>query len=100
MSYIQSHNRNRPHWVYRLYDAEDRLLYVGCTVKHPIGRLQHLFAENPSIARAPFARLEAVPFADGHTAAIEEGRLIDFHQPPYNGARSAVALRREAGLPS
>lgn len=29
---------NRPHYVYRCYDADDRLIYVGCTVA-PVNRM-------------------------------------------------------------
>lgn len=100
MSYLRREHRESPHWVYRLYDVEDRLLYIGCTVKHPVARMQQLYGENPAIARAPFARLDAAPYRNSVEAIMAEGRLIDLYQPHYNIGRSAVSLRRAAGLPS
>lgn len=100
MSYIRKHLQHKAHWVYRLYDADHTLLYVGCTSQLPLLRVPHLIAERSAVWRQPYTYLEAELFASGPEAIMEEGRLIDELQPPCNLARSGVGLRREAGLPA
>jgi excinuclease UvrABC nuclease subunit len=100
VSYIRPELQDRPHWVYRFADASGQVQYVGCTSKDPFRRLQALRSENPTTRHMEVRSVVADWFPNGIEAAIYEGRMIDFYDPPFNGARSAVALRRERNDPS
>lgn len=77
--------RDLPHFVYRAYDADDALLYIGCTKN-----LKDRLAEHRRIAPW-FSQMERVsligPFvgrdARGRALACER-RLIAEHRPPFN----------------
>lgn len=94
MSYIRPHLVDEPHWVYKIYDPEDRLLYIGCTVHYPRNRIINLRGENPKAARAPLHHWEAWLYESGPVAEATEGRLIDLFDPPLNRHRSGVASRK------
>lgn len=94
MSYIQAHLLESPHWVYRLYgDADSRLLYIGCTSKHPRDRIISLRAENPRVGRADIRFWSAVRYRTGPEAHAAEGAAIDVEAPPLNRYSSGVSDR-------
>lgn len=86
--------RDKPHWVYRLYDQENELLYVGCTYLPPKERFKSLFvSNNPSVKRHSHHWV-AQQYPDMNTALAVEGMWIDVAAPPFNGMRSGVAARK------
>lgn len=71
----------RPYVLYRLYDRENRLLYVGRTI-NPAGRLNaHLYRQlwADEVAGATFQR-----FTDPVTLARAEVEAIRRERPRYN----------------
>jgi len=94
MSYIKPHLVNEPHWVYYIYDAEDQLLYIGCTAKYPATRIISLRGETPWIERMAAHHWKAWQYPNGPVAEAMEGRLIDIYHPPINRHRSGVATRK------
>lgn len=94
---LQPHLVDKPHWVYRLYDAAGHLLYVGCTSKHPTDRIISLRGENPTVKRSAMHSWTAEQFRNGNVALAEEGRLIEKYRPLLNRMPSGVK-QRQAGL--
>lgn len=80
----------RPHFVYRCYDAEDRLLYVGCTlnVERRIAQHQHAKPGAPLASRVLAACLTRVEvsqrYADRDAACAAEAVLIRARGPLLN----------------
>ena len=93
MSYIQSNLRDKPHWVYRIYDKTNSLLYIGCTSKWPVRRIMALRGESPAIMRAPLHHWTADLYPTGLLAHAAEGRAIDSHRPPHNHQSSVTTDR-------
>lgn len=94
--------RPLPHWVYRLYNEKDELLYVGCTYRHPLVRIRALRNYNASVQRAAIHRWIADLYRNMDQALAVEGMWIDLASPPLNGMRSGVTARRitrSVGLP-
>lgn len=94
--------RPLPHWVYRLYDEDDDLLYVGCTYRHPLDRFQMLRNYNANVRRAAIHHWVADLYRNMDEALAVEGTWIDLVAPPLNRMRSGVAARRNirsVGLP-
>lgn len=76
-------DNSRPGTLYRLFDAEGKLLYVGASVNAP-GRLETHRRDKswwPEVARATFEHFET-----RHLAIVEEARAIDTEEPKYNKA--------------
>lgn len=72
---------DRPHFVYRHYDAEGRLLYVGCT-SNPDKRPLHRSGRKEWIGRSVRVELsEPMSRAD---ALNEEARAVRDEQPEAN----------------
>lgn len=71
-----------PHAVYRMYDADGQLLYIGST--SDIGRRvqNHIGYGRPWILRVTRVELEWYP--DIVTAREAEGRAIADENPPHN----------------
>lgn len=90
--------RDRPHWVYRLYDENNDILYVGCTYLDPIERIQALRQNNGTIHRAAIHHWKAQQYPDMTTALAVEGLWIDLINPPLNGMRSGVTARYETNV--
>jgi len=73
--------RNVPHFVYRCYDADDRLIYVGCT-NSPLARMDghrkgtHWFPE--------VVRVRHTVFPDRATGFARESAAIHLEKPKYN----------------
>lgn len=87
MSHIRPHLIDEPHWVYRLYDENDNILYVGCTVKFPRDRVVSLRAERTTRLAEAMHRWEADLYPNGPAAMAHEGDLIDELDPPFNTMR-------------
>lgn len=80
----------RPHFVYRLYDAADTLLYIGCTRDVP-GRLYHLTAlcnlgksPNGDLQRRGIARHTATEYPNRRAALDAERAAIKAELPLLN----------------
>lgn len=72
---------NRLHWIYRVFDAGDRLLYVGCTTD-PHTRFS---AHKKRSAWYPDAvRCEWDPVLGREAALIAERRAIRNELPIFN----------------
>src|SRR5687768_11214329 len=73
---------DRPHAVYRLYDADDALLYVGCTVD--VGsRVYALATGKRWMPQA--VRLTVQHFPNRPAALTAEATAIDAEMPRCNG---------------
>lgn len=89
--------------VYRVYDAEGRLLYVGCT-KDPVTRLRSHFGQ--ARTPTPWWRLSAnysIEAFNSHKAALAaEARAIVAEHPMFNvdltDRAKHPARRRKANL--
>lgn len=85
----------RPHFVYRIYDADERLIYVGCTanVKKRIGAHRRADGGNRASrwVSACMARYEvAGPYAGREIALQIEAQSINEEQPLFNTQRRAT----------
>lgn len=78
--------------VYRLFDATDALLYVGCTV-NPWVRLKEHRRMQPWWSEV--VRDEIVWFSDINQAADTEAAVIHDESPAYNYSLSRYAIRNE-----
>ena len=82
-----------PHTVYRLYDAEGRLLYVGMTNNLPRRLEQH--ARKPWWARVARTDLQQEP--NRGAAMRAEAEAIRTERPAYNTLPTAPRTPREEG---
>lgn len=76
-----SHSPNRPHYVYRHYDADDRLIYVGCTNNPPARLRAH---RKSSWWGAQIARSTHIVFPNRQKALDKEREAIALEQPRWN----------------
>lgn len=86
-------DRPYPHYVYRCYDAEDRLLYIGCTydVAGRIRQHQDLnYASNPASAylREHMTRWTSEEYPTRLTARKAEKEAIGAEAPLLNIAHN------------
>lgn len=74
---------NRPCTLYRAYDADGQLLYVGITETGTSRMDSHRLASEwwPQVAR-----IELDHYPDRACARSVEAAVIDFWHPPYNAA--------------
>lgn len=72
--------RDLPHYVYRCYDADDRLLYVGCSYNPPSRFRQHRSTE----WYGDVARTRLVVFPDRRKALDMERLAIETEGPIHN----------------
>lgn len=71
-----------PHYVYRCYDAQDRLLYVGCSY-NPVARLRQHKSERKSwVSRVARTRMTVWP--DRRKALDMERLAIETEHPLHN----------------
>jgi hypothetical protein len=87
-----------PHWVYRVYDEADELLYVGCTYLTPEARIRVHRSNNPRLS-SRLHHWRAQLYQTMAEALAVEGMWIDLVDPPLNGMRSGVAARRQVTNP-
>ena len=79
-SYVEA-LRNDPHYVYRLYDAEGDLLYIGCTVSPRQRRHGHM-QSSPWFKDVDTFRLTIYPNRP-HAMRVER-EAIYTEDPRYN----------------
>lgn len=70
-----------PHYVYRLFDANDQLLYVGCTSSPAERKHAHL---NTSVWFSEVARSQMTVFPNRAKALAKESQAIATEHPKYN----------------
>jgi excinuclease UvrABC nuclease subunit len=80
--------RTLPHKVYRCFDADGRLIYVGMTSLAIEQRFRVHRAKNPQVA-TDTARVEIAHYRSRSEAAEAESRAIDTERPLYNIRRGA-----------
>lgn len=76
---------SRPHFVYRLYDKDDELLYIGCTSN--VGnrvRMHRKYSPRSAIFAHWIARIESVEYPNYQTALSAERVAIQSELPPFN----------------
>ncbi len=88
----------RPHLVYRVFDAQDRLLYIGCT-RDLGGRMAvHRAWGNQSVASFNIKlygeRVESVEFPDLATAHAAEIAAIASEAPWFNREHNVSRFRK------
>lgn len=79
---------NLPHFVYRLYDADDRLLYIGCTRRFT-GRLHDHMREKLWAADIDHWTISD-PYPNQFDARIAEGEAIRTEHPIHNIAKRGI----------
>lgn len=82
------------HWVYRLYDSRDRILYVGVTSGDIRTRLSGHKFEKPwwSAVR----RVETEEFSDREAAEAAELVALSEERPVFNVLNTAERAKRKA----
>lgn len=78
--------RKRPHWVYKTYDTDGALLYIGCT-RNPESRFYAWFNEaKRGNCSWPHDAVKIVwqRYADYSTAVAAEKAAIETERPIYN----------------
>lgn len=78
---------NLPHFVYRCFDADGQLLYIGCAhdVEERIYKHRTTFSSLTSVTlRLRMDRYEAVEFPDLASARRAERDAIEREQPLLN----------------
>lgn len=82
MSLVEMYlNDDRPHFVYRVFDATDRLLYVGCSVDVEQRMANH---EGASPWFVFHARVETVSYPTRAEAEHAEANAIASEHPRWN----------------
>lgn len=71
-----------PHYVYRCYDAQDQLLYVGCTYNPPVRMKQHKAEGKKWIPKT--VRVRFTVFPDRRKALDMERLAIETEGPLHN----------------
>lgn len=76
-------DNSQPGTLYRLFDAEDHLLYVGASMSAPARLEAHRRDKSwwPEVARATFEHYET-----RHLATVAEADAIESEHPRYNKA--------------
>lgn len=94
----------RPHIVYRVFDAQDRLLYIGCTSE--IGQrmaIHHCWGNNGSEASVFITyygkRVETTQYPDRATARAAEREAIKAEAPWFNRQHNPQRFTRKRGGP-
>lgn len=89
-----------PHYVYRVFDAQDRLLYVGCTIDPEARMAVHKSFGNPNPASAAIAmhgaRHEVVEYPTYDEARAAETAAIYAEAPHFNFAHNGRRFRGTA----
>lgn len=85
---MKTSTRFAAHVVYRCYDADGRLIYVGMTSLPLDRRFDVHEVKNPAVA-SDTARVVVTDYPDRASAAEAESRAIDTEHPAYNIRRGA-----------
>ena len=80
---------DRPHFVYRAFDADDRLLYVGCTIDVDKRRRKH--GRTSSWAKQA-TRWTVERFATQAPALLAEQHAIETERPQFNAMYNGAGL--------
>ena len=93
---------HRPHYVYRIFDADDALLYVGCAedVETRLSFHCAFSSQSPTsweIAER-MARHTSQEFPSKSTAHAEEIRAIKTEAPLLNRQHNITRFKREFGV--
>ena len=93
----------RPHFVYRIFDADDRLIYIGCA-RDVTSRLTLHTARSSQSPRSweirrRMARHTVEEFPDLATARAAEAAAIRAEQPELNVLHKARADEIERATP-
>jgi predicted GIY-YIG superfamily endonuclease/DNA-binding XRE family transcriptional regulator len=85
---------DREHWVYRCYDADGQLLYIGCTsdVSHRFRAHRSAKSETSRTLMRRMARYSAEVYPDRASGMAAERRAIAAEHPLLN-----VRFNREGG---
>lgn len=86
---------NKPHDVYRIYDATGALLYVGCSWNAFSRVPQHKHEHRPWFPLA--ATVDVDTFPDLRTARLVEALAIAEERPAWNVATERMAIVRGRG---
>lgn len=86
---MKAATRTAAHIVYRCYDADERLIYVGMTSLPLSRRFKAHEIKNPAVV-ADAARVVVTDYPDRAAAAEAESRAIDAENPAYNIRRGAA----------
>lgn len=80
---------DRPHFVYRAFDADTRLLYVGCTLDFERRKAEHTYMRpwGRDVARWTVERFE-----DQRSALAAEERAIAAEKPLHNAMYNGAGL--------
>ena len=73
---------NRPHFVYRVYDANDELLYVGVTVN--VKQRMRLHKSNRVAWYGRMATVDTKEYPDKPSARLAEAKAINAEHPEFN----------------
>lgn len=77
--------RREPHWLYRLFNADGELLYIGQT-RRPVARFQLWLSRSRS--NAPWfltvTRVDWQAFPDWWLVTAAEKRAIETERPQFN----------------
>lgn len=84
------HLADQPHFVYRAVDADDRLLYVGCTVDFERRQREHMWHRRWPVDRV--ARWEVEQFATQAPALLAEQHAIETERPLFNAMYNGAGL--------
>lgn len=78
-------HKDYPHTVYRLFDDQDTLLYVGLTCRDLHTRLRH--HERHKSWWSKVVEIETAQHPDKASAIADELNTIETRVPPYNTMR-------------
>ena len=102
MSHTPAIEIHHPHFVYRIYDAEDRLLYVGCARNVDDRMFLHSAWSSQSPTsweiRERMVRHTSQKFSTKLRAHAEEIRAIRKEAPLLNKQHNPTRFRRENGV--
>ncbi len=92
------HSDRFTHYVYRVFDARDRLLYVGCTRDVNARLAVHRAWGNPSDASFHIklygVRIETVTYPNYAAGRAEERRAIADEAPLFNREHNPKVFRK------
>lgn len=97
--HLRDADKTRTHYVYRCFDAEGQLLYIGCAedVDQRLYHLTHVcnYGKQPNRAlHHMLATTTSEPFADKLTARIAERAAIATEAPLLNKQHNLSRFRR------
>lgn len=86
ISFREAQSRSQAHWLYRLFDADERLLYVGQT-RNPVARFHGWFSRSTLPRYRWFnevVRVDWIQHPDWWAVTEAEKRAIESEAPRHN----------------